>query len=412
MSNKSIPILENSISFTPFYFYNVFLKEVAQHYKENSTPIKLTLIKGSEDESSIQEYYFDPIAIPLLLSLCQQLSFFHHKPIDLILYNNYSVSKVLEFLFRADFFYISGNNLNPNYPLGKHIFSYDERYLGNFGEIKQRIDHKVRCYSITNDNLKNIIEANISDENKRDYLIEFYTYKVKEHFYDLLFDNHSTLVLQNTFIEILSELITNGVLHSGTDTFALMFADRYKTKFSISDNGIGFYKSLEKKEENQYYKKFHLFNNLMSKNKLSAPESIKNNLFSIFEALYYSMTKSRKGLFDLMCTVVLDCSGYFRLHMENCQIIISNRMFEELSQLNILRLEILELYNKELYQMIDKSEFEEALVQLSLKAEKYFIFFVNNIIDKYNDDYRYSSIRFYNVKFKGVHIEVEIPNIR
>jgi len=412
MSYKSIPILRDSISFTPFHFYNVFLKEVAQHYKENSAPIKLSLIEATDDKSTIQEYYFDPIAIPLLLSLSQQLSFYQHKPIELILYNNYSISKVLEFLFRADFFYISGKNTNPNFPLGKYIFNYDERYLGNFGEIKQRIDHKVRCYSINSDNLKSIIESKNSDEDKRDYLIEFYTYKVKEHFYDLLFDNHSTLVLQNTFIEILSELITNGVLHSGTDTFALMFADRFKTKFSISDNGIGFYKSLEKKEQSHYYKKFHLFHNLLSQNKLSAPDSIKNNLFSIFEALYYSMTKSRKGLFDLMCTVVLDCSGYFRLHMENCQIIISNRMFEELAQLNLLRTEILELYNKELYQLIDKPVFEESLLLLSLKAEQHFILFVNNIIDKYKEDYRYSSIRFYNVKFKGVHIEVEIPNIK
>ena len=40
-----------------------------------------------------------------------------------------------------------------------------------------------------------------------------------------------------------------------------------------------------------------------------------------------------------------------------------------------------------------------------------FLKLYSNLCDKYNNDYRYSSIRFYSVKFKGVHIEVEIPNI-
>jgi hypothetical protein len=41
----------------------------------------------------------------------------------------------------------------------------------------------------------------------------------------------------------------------------------------------------------------------------------------------------------------------------------------------------------------------------------YFLKLYKNICDKYNNDFKYSSIRFYNVRFKGVHIEVEIPTV-
>ena len=39
-----------------------------------------------------------------------------------------------------------------------------------------------------------------------------------------------------------------------------------------------------------------------------------------------------------------------------------------------------------------------------------FIQFYQNTAEKFSNDVKYSSIRFYNVRFRGVHIEVEIPN--
>ncbi|MBK7587902.1 MAG: ATP-binding protein [Bacteroidetes bacterium] len=103
------------------------------------------------------------------------------------------------------------------------------------------------------DNLLTEIQKYKNEEAQRDFLISHYTYQVREHFEELLFDNEFTEYLHDTYIDILSELITNGVLHSKSNTFALMFVDKYKTKFSISDNGIGLEESIRTKMKPSYY---------------------------------------------------------------------------------------------------------------------------------------------------------------
>ncbi|MGV1011352.1 MAG: hypothetical protein ACOYBS_02800 [Flavobacterium sp.] len=408
-----IPILENRKPFTTFYFYTDFIKKVAEFYKKtnNTETIHFNLIQENDFEASFCIYYFDPISIPVFLSLCEQLKSYHGQSLSLYLSNNVGVNQVLEFLYRADFFYLAGNNINPNYPIGKNIFSFDERYLGNFQGNIQRAAHKVRSYSIPEDNLNGIVYSSISDEDKRDEVNEYYTLKVQKQFSDLLFENSNTEKLQSFFVEVLAELITNGVLHSKSNVYALMFLDRYKTKFSISDNGIGLFNSLNDKKDCFYYKKFEFsIEFLKAKNiKLNVDENIKNNLFAIFETLYYSMLKNRKGLFDLMCNVVLRCNGYFRLHNENSQIVISQRMANDLLKLFELRNEVLDIHYKFLFENNDQ-KYQTDLKNIILKLKEHYKEFVFNTIEKYNNDIKFSSIRFYEVKFKGVHIEVEIPN--
>lgn len=405
-----VSILKNNISFTPYIFYTSFLKEVAESIALNKN-IQFKLVENGDDNVFDSNYRIEPITIPLLLSLSEQLSKYFFKPIDLSLYNNPATKEVLNFLYKSDFFYIAGNNRNPYYPYGRNILNFEESYFGDFIKKDPRLEHRVRCYSLTDDYLTDKIEIYKNDDEKRDFLISEYVYIVREHFQELLFDNSNTSDKADYYIEILSELITNGVLHSKSNTFALMFANKFAIKFSISDNGIGFEESLKSKSENFIYKPLELKNKLDEIKILNVNNKVLNNLNFIIETLFFSSLKDRRGLFDLMISVVLNSNGYFRLHSDNSQIIISNRMNKELVVLSNLRNRLFDIHKTILVNKIDDYRFNEEMISIKNEILYCFVELYYNLCNKYNNDFKYSSIRFFNVKFKGVHIEVEIPNV-
>lgn len=409
---KVVSLIRKDKSLTPFVFYSDFLKEVAKIYQDsNNNGLELKIIEGDEWDFTQKKYYIDPITLPLILSLAQQLKNYHEKPVKLHLSNTPITVQVLEFLFYSDFFNIVGKNSNPDLPLGKNILEFDSNFLGGFRGSTIRTEHKLRHYSLFDENLHLKLNSIEGETSKRDYLVEHYTYKVKDHFYELLFEKENTQYLSTQFVEILAELITNGVLHSESDVFALMFSDRYKTKFSISDNGIGLYESLNRKEpKDNSYRKFELLNSLGENFPLNVPTKIKTSILSLFETLYYSMLKERQGLFDLMLDVVLSCGGYFRLHTDNAQIIVSARMLNELKSLSLIRDKILTAYNQRLFDLIGQEDLIKAINRLSIESREKITRLANSILQKYTEDTRFSAIRIFEVKFRGVHIEVEIPN--
>lgn len=402
-------ILKDNEKLTPYVFYSRFLLEVAEDIRKEND-IEFKLFENGDENVFDSNYSIEPITIPLILSLSEQLSKYYSKPINLALFNNHATKNVLKFLFSSDFFYVSGNNQNPAFPIGRNFLSFDEKYLGDFIEKDPRPEHRVRCYTL-NDHEIQLLDMYKSDEEKRDYLISEYVYIVKNHFQELLYDNINTNKNLDVYVEILSELITNGVLHSKSETFALMFVNRFSTKFSISDNGIGFTESLKKKSEDELYKPLELLNKIKELNLLHIHPSIQENLYYIIETLYYSCLKDRRGLFDLMISVVLDSEGYFRLHSENSQIIISSRMTKDLEELKQLRNKLFNIHRTILINGKYEGALEE-MVEIKNQILTSFISLFTNICDRYNENPRYSSLRFFNVKFRGVHIEVEIPNTK
>ncbi|MNY48674.1 hypothetical protein D3C86_1840250 [compost metagenome] len=127
------------------------------------------------------------------------------------------------------------------------------------------------------------------------------------------------------------------------------------------------------------------------------------------ETLFFSSLKDRRGLFDLMISVVLSSKGYFRLHSDNSQIIISNRMYDELVELSLLRNNLFDIHKNILINKIEDDSQQKEMILLKNNILECFVKLYHNLCNKYNNDFKYSSIRFYNVKFKGVHVEVEIP---
>lgn len=408
---ENISIIDSDKTFTTLVFYTEFLQKLSLFYKDNpSEEIKFKLFQNGDENIYNSQYRIDPIAIPLLLSICEQLSKFHKKPLDLLLYNNIATIKALQFLFRSGFFKNAGN-YNDLSIRSKNILSFDHRYLGAFSDQQIRKDHIVRSYSKEDLNIHFHTASYQEEVSLRDQILSLISYKVREHYAELLFDNEYTLKSHNLYIDILSELITNGILHSGSTTYSMMFVDRFKCKFSISDNGIGLRKSLDdKKSDNFYYKKLDFSSSVKIKSDIFNSLLI-DNLIDIFETLYYSSLKERRGLFDLMLNVVLTSNGYFRLHTDNCQIIISNRIFKYLDKLHECRESIFDIHNSYELSKIEKKEYEEALLKQVNSIKVMFNTLLEKTIEYYSEESKFSAIRFFNVKFKGVHIEVEIPNI-
>lgn len=254
--------------------------------------------------------------------------------------------------------------------------------------------------------MKEIISSQKSEDSKRDYLVDHFAYMVYQHFDVLLLE--STAEFASLYVDILSELITNGIMHSGSDVFALMFSDKFSIKFSISDNGVGLYDSLSRKKDNEYYKKFDLSRKIFETTKLDR-NTLTESLVAIFETLFYSMAKKRLGLFDLMVNVVNHFSGYFRLHNECVQIIFSSRLNKELESLEQIRNNIRKLYVMKDYGRIEENSFQKEMKRRISEGESLLLDLFQNTLKNYSDDIKFSAIRTFGVRFKGVHIEVEIP---
>src|SRR5690606_16290592 len=125
-------------NFTPLVFYTQFLPKLANFYRESvNDDIELLLFERGDDDIFNVNYRIDPISTPLLLSIFEQLSKFHKKPLNLFLNNNHGTVRVLEFLFRSGFFDISRQD---------GILQFSRNYLGAFQGKQIRKEHIIRSY--------------------------------------------------------------------------------------------------------------------------------------------------------------------------------------------------------------------------------------------------------------------------
>jgi len=337
---------------TSFTFYNDFLKDLYNYYKE----------KGSKIQPIVSlEYteFIDANTLPNLIGFGLMLRNFHKQPIKLLL--NYN-PKLIYFLYKSRFFTIVGKYS------GLNIFDFDDRFIGGFDllEKKRHLDeHIVHRYKPS----KQYYE--LDDENEQ---LEFRKQIIRilrdEHlpkdFLPVLkFLNRIEEYEMEYFLDVLSEIISNSILYSLSESFATVHANKYKTLISIADIGIGFREAFGKKKNYDYSFSKSL------KSELKYSEELNDFIF-LFEVFHYSKNNDRFNLWRLKETVV-NKLGVFRIHFNTTQLVFSKKC-----------------------SLCEKSND-------LIKCAKCFL-------KNYNSETILSPLRIFNYDYQGVHVEIELYN--
>lgn len=377
---------------TSFVFYNQLFKALREHYKQNEVAVAPIF-------SFIYVERFDPLVVPNLISVGLILKQLHHKPTHLEI----ARTKATKFLDDGWFFRAVGHpnifseEINDedgiqhtiNQKTGYEIYDFEPKLLGfyNNSNISKsyNADHKVYVFREDSYNYySKFIQVNITekelDDIRTDKLTELEPFIIKRYFEILYREGDPTLNIKDAQVvsAILTELITNAVLYSGSHCSAMLQRIGNITKISISDGGVGFGYSLEKKKEKfgkEYRNVFDEF---------SAVEQVKyKNFLYIFQTLSYSKEKeestSRENLFTLLKMILKKQGkseiqeGIIRIHYNDTQIIMTSNRCSACTK-------------------FDPKECAKCLLRNYNPATE---------VSK-------SNLRFFDGLFKGVHIEVEL----
>lgn len=371
---------------TSFVFYNQLFEALREHYKNNSVTVTPIF-------SFVYVERFDPLVVPNLIGLGFVLKNIHKKNISLEI----ASTNATKFLDNGWFFKAIGKECvfseevdldglgirrTIKQVTGYDIFTFEPKMLGfyNFSNISTPYnpDHRVFVYQDDSYSYySEFIKENVTEE--RLGLIRSEKYQELKPIIEKRYCN----VLRNLkdsnrriVLDVLTEIITNAVLYSGSHCSAMLQTKNNETKISISDCGVGFEYSFEKKQE-KFNKKFkNVFNDF------SVDEQVKyKNYLYVFETLNYSKEKSvaRDNLYTLLEIVlgrVDNCGieeGVFRIHYDNTQVIMTSKRCSKCNR-------------------FDPKVCAKCLL---------------SCYSPFNDVSK-SNIRFFNSTFRGVHIEVEL----
>ncbi len=381
---------------TSFVFYNHLFKALREHYKRNGVSVAPIF-------SFVHVERFDPLVVPNLISLGFILESIHKKPTHLEILNT-PATKFLdegwffkavgqEFFFGEELFDEDGIRHIIKQVTGYEIYDFEPKMLGfyNFSNINKPYKPVHRVHVFSEDSYRyysKFIQDNITEEelgrirtNKCIELEPFITKSFKGILYELgkptLNEEDASVVLA-----ILTELITNAVLYSGSHCSAMLQRIGNITKISISDYGVGFEYSIEKKKE-----KFGI-NSKVVFDEFSAVEQAKyKNFLYIFETLSYSKEKeestARENLFTLIKTILKRQGeseiqeGTIRIHYNDTQVIMTSNRCSACNR--FAPIECAKCLLRDYSPTTEVSK---------------------------------SNLRFFESKFKGVHIEVELKFLR
>ena len=400
---------------TSFIFYTQLFDALRNHYKENG-------IKKIPVFSFVYVDYFEPLVVPNLVGIGKIINQIHNREkVPLRFAQIYST----KFLDNIGFFtnvgdpqiYLEeihvvehGRLLQKHIPQkrGLSIYDFDSRYLGFYNNQKEQefynLEHKIRVYPDDSFNYYSVfIDTNSTEEeldairtNKYNSLTPF----VKIHFENIL-SKINDPIQTKTILKVLTEIICNSVLYSGSFCAAMLQArtiayvcsqcgnktlewdeicpicneqetivPQKSITISISDIGVGFEYSFEKKKE-KFGKEYRdVFN------QFSEQEQAKyNNYLYIFEALQFSKKKrdedNRNNLYTLLQDIVMNNDGKMRIHYIDTQVVFNSKRCNQCKKIEPIKCS-----------------------HCLLKAQK------QNIQE--------SPVRFFKSKFQGIHIEVEL----
>lgn len=369
---------------TSFMFYNQLFDALREHYKKNGVSVAPIF-------SFVYVDFFDPLVVPNLISLGLILKSIHNKPTKLEI----ASTKPIKFLDNGWFFKavgkkdvfseeldVDGSKIlrTINQEIGHDIYDFEPKLLGfyNISDTEYNPDHRV--YVFRDDSYSyygKFIQEGVSEEElgviRSDKFQELKPYIEKRYWNILKILNDNN---KRTVLGILTEIITNAVLYSGSHCSAMLHTKNNGTKISISDCGVGFEYSFEKR-----YEKFvKEYKNVFNEFSLDEQTKYKNLLF-IFEALCYSKERSvaRDNLYTLLELVLKKNNdngieeGTIRIHYNDTQVIMTSNRCSKCKRFS-------------------PKECAKCLIR------------------NYNpaNDVLKSNLRFFNSTFRGVHIEVEL----
>lgn len=277
---------------TNYYFYETILMKYLSIYKENKyEPPILDLRKVS---------YIDVAAVSVLLSFGDYLRKVYHQKIEMLIEHE---SEILNFLFYTKFIEISDE---------LEIFKIDDETRSSWKINPLRSLHKIT-----------FTRTEYSDVNKIEDLLQR-----RDFIFDNLLDSDRVMYrtifedleklpdsVIDTTLNSIAEIKTNAIMYSKSYSFTYIATDRFGTKASISDSGIGFEKSFV--NDKKALEMNHLFADYDSKF---------HNFLIIMSALNYSYKKhvndKRKDLWTLKTEIVQN-NGILRIHYKNTLVIFS-----------------------------------------------------------------------------------------
>ncbi|MFV0501775.1 MAG: hypothetical protein ACK5MH_09325 [Bacteroidales bacterium] len=364
---------------TSFVFYNELLLALREHYKDNGVK-KVPLF------SFMHVNYFDPLVVPNLIGIGYILKSIHKGERTPLLFTRIDSTKFLDEIWFFDNVgkpktkseiistVVKGQiyGKENRYNMGEDLYDFDPRYLGFYNNLNQQHlnnpEHKVRIYE--DDSYSYYKNFDIYKEEELDAIRTDKFNKLKpiieKHFENIISKIYDNKQIQ-TILNVLTEIICNSVLYSGSSCAAMLQSRNNKTIISISDFGVGFEYSFNKKKEkfgDEYEYVFKEF---------TEEEQIKyKNYIYIFETLEYSKKKSdyRENLYTLLRDIAIKMNGKMRIHYNDTQVIFTSNRCNHCSDINPI-------------------ECSKCLLQ------------------SYSEDKYISPVRFYNSKYQGVHIEVE-----
>lgn len=341
-----LPIGIDNSSLTSYVFYQSLIPKLHKYFKERSAKVILL------DFSNVRRV--SPLVVPNLLNLGFILKKYYGEPVKIII--PWDIDLV-SYLRDINFYH---------YARHFGIFDLDQ---GISCDIPKDRTISLNCYTFG-------IKKGFSDldEILRDHIIKYKKYLIRVFKDETIvnellkqmaemclntskYTEHSVKIHENDKCIEYDEDESEEREISGFATFQVNKTTKFQ--FSVSDIGIGYYQSFNKKLRNGEELKF------LSKNDFK--EGQKKHVESILEAVFYRMNDIY-GIYSVL-EEVLSRDGTIRIHTYDSQIVFTKNFYNKYLNSNQV------LDYKYLIQSIRES----------------------------------SSLKRINGYFRGVHVEIEIP---
>lgn len=331
--------VENDL--TSYYFYNELLKDLHDYFEMRSKNI-LSINIGDIEK-------IDSEVIPNLLCLGSILKDYYGLPIKLFVPWKPNIISYL-----SDIGFI---NIVSKY----NIFDFDTK-LFDGGFVNNRINRNSKSYCFEENCTKDYISYNLESTKN----------SLKECFLE---GNYETDMIIESLHRMLIELCHNSSNYSFSKCFVTSEINRKRNSLniSISDFGIGMYKSISRKfEENKWSLKIN--------NEEEFRNTSEKGVNGILEAIFHRQGNEEYGIYQSIKTI-LQNNGTVRIHSDEIQIIMKKNQSLKSNTYDFME---------------NKEKFYDYLIK---KLE---------LCDSGILQSKFSSIRRIN-KFAGVHYEITIP---